>query len=679
MAKKTLTFTSNQTWTVPNDCYRITELFVVGGGGGGGGGYTNGNGGGGGGGGMVSLFRDISVTPGQQISIVVGTGGAGGNVNANGQAGGSSSFGSYSASGGGFGYTNGGSGGSTSSNIFGIITNYPGSSAGGGAGAGATAISKNGAAGYLYNGIHYGGGGGAGINAFNQNTARPLIPGIGGITGGGRGAGEDTAADPTNEGLSYPGIDTYGAGGGGGAASGISTERSGARFRTVPATAGARGGSGVIILSYDPAEFVMTSDKLGVKEGEAVTITVQTTHVLTGTVIPYTLSGDGVTQEDFSPAGLTGSFTVISSDQGNTGVGTIVLTLAGDAFTDGSAETVVVSLDNGLAVTSFMVGDWSQNPLVNVLSKTISVTDYNRIRNKVAMVLGPSTTNPDYGWGQVVRSSPVLEGNKVGATEWNNLRYDIINAWIHLYNTAPSLSSAVQHNLIRGNYLDAPYSQYDAFASVIDANRFGINSSQSVVTTEAYLETIWPGPYGPSWNTRAYAVVTVSWTTAEEARHFFNSGGEIRFTSSRSGGTVSNQNASWTQILAAAGTQAFGGARPAQGISGVDGKNFYRLSSGYQTWYEVSASTPYSANRYRITARNPMVTNNNSGTATSVQFQIEWLDDHAAQGGTTPDLVDGTLTLTVVVQRAIGTLQPPGAGNFEISAPTITINEPPRS
>lgn len=689
MAKVTLTFTTTQNWTVPNNCYKIAELFLVGGGGGGAGGATDGNGGGGGAGGQVVLARDIKVTPGQSISLTIGGGGAGGGVGANGSTGGTTSFGSsYSAGGGGGGATNGGAGGSTSVNFFGSVTNYAGHPNGGAAGAGAGATSKNGGRGYSYNNVLYAGGGGGGIDSFNEATARPITPGQGGPDGGGNGGGENTAGVAGDDNPAGTGANGKGGGGGGGAASGTATEKTtpavqnpnpAAASRTSAATSGARGGSGAIIISYDPAEFSMVPRTTGIREGETITIDVKTAHVMDATTIPYTISGD-VTQEDFSPVGLTGSFTVSSSNTGNTGTGTILITAANDAFTEASSELATVSLNNGLALTSFLVGDFSQNPLVNIESKLIATADYNDIRNKVARVLGFSTTtNADYGWGQLVQSSAVSESTKVGATDWNNLRFDIINAWVHLYNTTPTLTTAVQHNKIRGNYLTSPYSQYDSCANVIESNRFNVSSSQVVVTTESPIETTWPGPYGTSWNTQAYCIVTFTWSTSAEARHFFNSGGEIRFRCSRTGGTSSNQNSAWTQILAAAGQQAFGGSKPLIGKNGSDGKNFYRLTNNYQTWYEISSSSPYASNVFKITARSPGVTNNNNGTATSVQFRIDWIDGHTPQGGSPADSVDGTLTVNIEVQRAIGSLQPSGSGTFTIAAPAITINNPPRT
>ena len=86
-----ITFTSSQTWTVPDRATSI-DIFVVGGGGGAGGCYHNCNNilqnnatykdcelyGSSGGSGYTNTVTNVSVTPGETLSIVVGAGGTGG-------------------------------------------------------------------------------------------------------------------------------------------------------------------------------------------------------------------------------------------------------------------------------------------------------------------------------------------------------------------------------------------------------------------------------------------------------------------------------------------------------------------------------------------------------------------------------------------------------------------------
>ena len=86
------------TFTVPANVTKLSWLVVGGGGGGGGAGSSNGGGGGGGSGGIS--IGTSSVTPGQQLSVVVGAGGAGGAMDTAGSAGGNSSFSNSTSTGG---------------------------------------------------------------------------------------------------------------------------------------------------------------------------------------------------------------------------------------------------------------------------------------------------------------------------------------------------------------------------------------------------------------------------------------------------------------------------------------------------------------------------------------------------------------------------------------------------
>lgn len=317
-------------------------------------------------------------------------------------------------------------------------------------------------------------------------------------------------------------------------------------------------------------------------------------------------------------------------------------------------------------------------------AKNIQVSDYNNIQAKVANVLGTGSGNS--GYGQAVLSSQLTVANRVGVSDWAKIKYDLINAYYHQTGTTPTaLVTPVAGNLVKASTTTEPYRQYDIWADVITTQRFNIGAGQYITRTQHpstgitwATETAWPNvSTGRSiWTSRIYCLVNVYWNSAAEARAFFNSGGEIRFTSTRTGGAGTTayaaQNASWTTLLLASGTQGFGGNKPIIDTGSLNGGNFYRLNNGFQTWYTNSASNPYSANTYRILARTPGVTDNSTGTAYNLEFQLEWLDDHTGSGGG-PDGVDGTFRLVVSTLEASGVLQPSGTGNFTVTTPSIIM------
>ena len=288
----------------------------------------------------------------------------------------------------------------------------------------------------------------------------------------------------------------------------------------------------------------------------------------------------------------------------------------------------------------------------------ISATDYNTIRTKIFNVMATGAGN--FGYGQTTFSSLVTAGNSVTKTQWDALRYDIYNALLHQTGSATALTTVAVGDVVRYG-ASQPNFQYDTFADQATTNRFDLGTGQFVT------EAIDSKTFTSSWASSLTATATITFSTAEQARFFFNAGGKIRFASSRTGGSAEAQNTSWSNLLSGAGTQAFAG-----GLSGI---NFFSLTNSYQTFYTASGSSAYAANQYRLEALCN-VSSNTTGTANSITFRVTWIDnytDSGAGGSPNPppgDLVDGTLTLTVDQVRPSGFLQP--SGTFTIVAPSTT-------
>lgn len=298
----------------------------------------------------------------------------------------------------------------------------------------------------------------------------------------------------------------------------------------------------------------------------------------------------------------------------------------------------------------------------------ISQADYNSIRNKLVNVIGPGSAN--FGWGQTIVSTPITEGNRVTVNEWANLGYDIVNAYKHIYGSNPVLAAPADGGTIRYSNTftpastDSPNAQFDIFANTITTNRFVVHSTQSFTTDKGSVDQTWPGPLGTQWTSKIKSKVTVTFSSATQARYFFNSGGLIRFSSAQEGGSGYAQNTSWRSLLTSIGNVTFGG--------GTSGTNFYSCTSTLGLSSSASASSPYSSNSFKIFARTPDVANNSTGTALKVEFSVEWVDDHVGLGGG-PDRVDGKFTLNVSTLTASGTLVPVGTGVITVETPAVSI------
>ncbi len=314
----------------------------------------------------------------------------------------------------------------------------------------------------------------------------------------------------------------------------------------------------------------------------------------------------------------------------------------------------------------------------------IKEAEYNNIRNKLINVL--NTGSADYGYGQSLNSSAVAAGNKVTINEWANLRYDIINAYTHIFGTAPSTVTVSEGGKIRYSAVDAPVTTYDTLVNTIVSNRFTVAGSQSAVNVPSLpSSTTWPNGGAAYWTAGISCTINVYWANSNLARYFFNGGGQVRIATARSGGSTTAQCNAWTSILSTAGTQSFGGNNPNTGTTPNDGTNWYRLTNSYQQYYTLSGSSPYGSNSYKLYARCNDVVSNSSGTAANASFLVQLIDNYVDPGNTGPqgtypgdspstiDAVDGTFTVSVSLLYPTGVFVPSGFGSWSVTLPTVSI------
>lgn len=289
----------------------------------------------------------------------------------------------------------------------------------------------------------------------------------------------------------------------------------------------------------------------------------------------------------------------------------------------------------------------------------IEDTDYNSIQTKVSTILGTGSGNS--GYGQTVQSSPVAEGQIVTAVQWQNLRYDIYNCLVHQNGGTPSVVNISTGNTIRQGPTH-PYTSYDTQATSIVTNKFNLGALQSAE------ETVGNWRRTADWGGGNYIldiIFTVDFSSANDARYFFNSGGQIIFESTFTPSTSHPQDTSWSQILSSAGEQPFGGNTTV---------NFYNINSTSYTAFhtEIATATPYDTrgpNSYVLSAKKNVDGN-------QLLIKVEYKDQYTDRDGATnifddADLVQGTLNLYVKQIRATGVLQPaPDTGNFTIAGPT---------
>jgi hypothetical protein len=369
----------------------------------------------------------------------------------------------------------------------------------------------------------------------------------------------------------------------------------------------------------------------------------------------------------------------------------------------GTGRSITASINNlPITITSFTSKTESSGSYLVVYAITTQPVALPFGNNTLVTISGNSNTNyngtvpitastttsitvqyfSDPGtYGSGTTTVTVTPNNPWGYSTWT-----LSGSGTVAYSAMTAANSTTRH----------PITQYDDFADTIITNRFTVHSSQSGTTAAGSMATTWPGVYGADWTVRLRGTITLTWPSANAARHFFNSGGEIRFTASRTGGGVSQQNLAWNSLLNSVSAinggagPTFGANKPGTGVSPANGQNWYRLTSSFQEWYTLSSSTPYGSNNYKIYARTPSVANNSGGAAASAEFLIEFNDGYVDPGiaslgpglptqTATPadfppgDSVDGTFRTSVSYLYATGVLEPSGTGNFTVTQPSITF------
>lgn len=302
----------------------------------------------------------------------------------------------------------------------------------------------------------------------------------------------------------------------------------------------------------------------------------------------------------------------------------------------------------------------------------VKFSDYNNIQNVISTVLGRGIGGQ--GYGQRHKSVSIPAHRLVSDRDWDNLRDDIIQARVHQSGVAFSSNTIVSfnENTVIGA---AAINNYENNAIIANSQRFNVAAGQFVVNSRATVARRYgPGTSGPTfWSNEISCILTVSFpattatatttaaSAADNARYFFNSGGEVRIQSSRTPGRTDAQNNEWTAMLSSGENFRFGVQFPLSGFFPLNGGNFYRLTTSFQQVFARASSGIYAANRYVIEARSNV--NNSAGDATLIEFRIRFIGGYVDPGpGGTPDTndeIDGTFTVSVDEKKAANTLTIP--------------------
>jgi hypothetical protein len=321
----------------------------------------------------------------------------------------------------------------------------------------------------------------------------------------------------------------------------------------------------------------------------------------------------------------------------------------------------------------------------------ITAAQYNSLQSQVSAILYIDPSNPANGYNifpqssQLVRDPTTQQYPVISSPlHWAKLRNDILNCAAHQGTSVTALSALT---ITTGTLIYA--TQYDVFVSavaLIVAGKNNVDVGQYTTNSlTAPSITVVAPPSTPQFKSQMVHSFTVSWTSAENMRGFFNSGGLIKFDPTRPGGDESGntapapQNLAWDTLLSAIDTVSFGVTGTSANVGTGSSVTPYNLTLSAVQIYTYTGGVTYGGNDYTILA-SCNVANNNTGTATSITFNVQFNDDYAGRGTTTIppgtttkntayDYVTGTFTNTITYRVSTGNVN---AINPALASSTFT-------
>jgi hypothetical protein len=271
------------------------------------------------------------------------------------------------------------------------------------------------------------------------------------------------------------------------------------------------------------------------------------------------------------------------------------------------------------------------------MSTTVLASRYNTLRNNVNLVLGNSNVaSPSYGYGQAFSTNSVVgtrsvadpaNADKVSAQDYEDLYIDLIRTRSHQVGASVTIEEFVigdyDANAENADKIEEAYILgLESLATNIITDRLVVDPSN--LTIEASLPASSTRSSATSWNGTITHIFIMTFPSAQARRHFFNAGGEIRFSASVNYTGSQAKTVDWQTILNAMGSTSFKATETVNNAGVGSGSSIgnYDLTSSYQLVYSRTGGAVYARNRYNIYAAE-----SSTGDSTSaITFKVEFVD-----------------------------------------------------
>jgi hypothetical protein len=296
---------------------------------------------------------------------------------------------------------------------------------------------------------------------------------------------------------------------------------------------------------------------------------------------------------------------------------------------------------------------------------SILASDYNTIQTKIARVLGSTTSDGDYGYGQTVLSGQVDTTKTVTVAQWNNLRSDLLKARGH--QTGVDESASLTEPTSSKKVSESIRLAYATMADTATTNRLTCASNRALET-----DIIPVVVKNTQWNGSISHMVLVNFDSYDAARYFFNAGGEIRFSAICNGGQTSIPNSkdwTWAQMFSDMTQIKFGAYQvtcPDASATSIVTPNagFFNMNTTSRMIYNKAAPvySVYSVNDYFLYARF------SDASRKTLEFIVTLADSATTSNPSWPAYsVDENITGNIY--SYCKALYPTGSGQVTISPP----------
>jgi hypothetical protein len=305
------------------------------------------------------------------------------------------------------------------------------------------------------------------------------------------------------------------------------------------------------------------------------------------------------------------------------------------------------------------------------LGGKIRASDYNGFADDINEIVGIGAVDSGYGQNQLVIPH-VASGTKINASHMQLLLTALKFAGRHqgtsiaspedtsdpafptagkIIEIIPDLLSDITN--VRANKLNFDIAQMTAESNKISSSKtYDVPGAGAIHT----------------WNSNIFYEVSAIFANADDRRHFFNAGGDLRLDTTLANYDVSHkQSTDWATMFTNIGNVKLShNVTESSGGVGTPAGGFTSLTSAYSKIYEKSggdgSSGYYTNNKFEVHARL-------NGT-NAIDIKVEFYDAYATSQYNLTDYVAGTLSVQVDLLRADD--QDASGLGVQLSSPTFS-------